>query len=85
MAKEKDTHGLLAQFVDFTKRQFDLQSRVLEKIQSDIRDIKEGQQNIENDVLTLKEDVDAIAKTVSKDALKVISHERRITRLERAR
>lgn len=85
MAKEKDTHGLLQEFIGFTKKQFELQNRVLEKVQTDIRDLKTGQRNIENDVLTIKEDVDAIAKTVSEDAMKVISHERRITRLERTR
>jgi hypothetical protein len=51
----------------------------------DIKDLKTTVKHIESDVLTIKEDVDAIAKTVSEDAMKVVLHERRITRLERAR
>ncbi len=51
----------------------------------EIKDLKTTVGHIEQDVLVIKEDVDAIAKTVSEDALKVVHHKRRITRLERTR
>lgn len=51
----------------------------------ELKDLKTTIKHIEGDVLTIKEDVDAIAKTVSEDAMKVVLHERRITRLERTR
>ncbi|HEY4501740.1 MAG TPA: hypothetical protein VJJ20_01575 [Candidatus Paceibacterota bacterium] len=57
----------------------------LEGTRKEIKDLKTTVNHIEQDVLTVKEDVDAIAKTVSRDSLTLRSHARRIVTLERSR
>lgn len=62
-----------------------LMSEHIDGTRKEIKDLKTTIGHIERDVLIIKEDVDAIASTVSDVAVKNVNHERRITRLERAR
>jgi len=55
----------------------------LERTGKEVKDIKTTVGHIEQDVLTIKQDVDAIGSSVSDIAIKNANHERRITRLER--
>jgi len=57
----------------------------LQGTNKEIKELKTTAGHIEQDVLTIKEDVDAIAKTVSRDARTLVNHGRRIVRLERLR
>ncbi len=69
MKKERDTYSLLTDFIIFTRNQFKVQEDSLKKI--------------ERDVTEIKEELHAVAKAVDKDAVTVINHENRITRLEK--
>lgn len=62
-----------------------LMSSHLEGTNKETKDLKTTVNHIEQDVLTIKEDVDAIAKKVSRDARTLLTHGRRIVRLERQR
>ena len=62
-----------------------LMSEHLRGTDKEIKDLKTTAGHIEQDVLTIKEDVDAIAKSVSRDARTLISHGRRLVRLERSK
>jgi|GEM_PF-2630294 archaellum component FlaC len=95
----KDVYEVLTDFVGFTKTQFEkvevkldkherifgLMNDQLTRIDKEVKDVKTTVRNMEQDVLTVKEDVDAIAKTVSRDSLTLRSHGRRLVNLERAR
>ena len=61
-----------------------LMSEHIDGTNKEIKDLKTTVGHIEQDVLTIKEDVDAIAKTVSRDARALVNHGRRIVRLERS-
>lgn len=91
-----DAHGLLVEFIGFSKRQFDriddqlgknyrisgLIVEQVERLAKEVRDIKTTINHTEQSVHTIQEDVDAIAKTVSKDSLTLRSHGRRLAKLE---
>jgi len=70
---EKDTTKILELIVE----RFD-------QVDKELKDIKKSQGHMEQDILTIKEDVDAIAKTVSRDARTLVNHGRRLVRLERS-
>lgn len=90
---------LLSGFVSFTKDQFEKMERRFDKndklfeilgqevvrVNKEVKDVKTTVGHIEQDVLSMKEDVDALAKTMARDSMTTRSHERRITRLERSR
>jgi archaellum component FlaC len=94
-----DVYEVLTDFVGFTKNQFEkveeklnkhdrmfgLMNDQLTRIDKEVKDIKTTVRHIEQDVLTVKEDVDAIAKTVSRDSLTLKSQGRRLVNLERSR
>ncbi|OGC88671.1 hypothetical protein A3D70_01560 [Candidatus Adlerbacteria bacterium RIFCSPHIGHO2_02_FULL_54_18] len=67
-----------------TKQILELMVERFDQVDKELKDIKKSQGHMEQDILVMKEDVDAIAKTVSRDARTLITHGRRITRLERS-
>ena len=83
MAKKKgDANSLLREFMTFVKKQFEIQKKLLEKTVEDIRDLRQGQLAHDKRFDELESAVHGISRAVDKDAVKVIDHERRTTRLE---
>lgn len=78
----KDTNGLLTELISFVKKQFDVQEKLLEKSAEDIRDLRQGQLSHDKRFDELESAVRGLSRAVDKDAVKVIDHERRLTRLE---
>lgn len=85
MGKKKEPAKLLADFMAFTKRQFELLQHVLEKTAIDIRDLRQGQLLHDKRFDEIESVMRGISRAVDKDAVKVIDQERRITRLEHSR
>ncbi|MEK7612659.1 MAG: hypothetical protein AAB449_00740 [Patescibacteria group bacterium] len=85
MAKEKDTHRLVQDFMGFTKRQFELQEKLIINLGADIRDLKEGQLMLEKQLDETQIVLRGVQRAIDRDSVKIINHERRITRLERTR
>ena len=81
----KDVGGLLKELMTFVKQQFEIQEDILEKTAEDIKDLRQGQLLHDKRFDELESAVRGISRAVDKDAVKVIDHERRITRLEHAR
>jgi hypothetical protein len=82
MAKKKEPGEMLAEFMIFVKKQFELQQRLLEKTSYDIRDLRQGQLLHDKRFDELESVARGISHAVDKDSVKVIDHERRISRLE---
>ncbi len=80
--KEKDTNGLLTELMEFVKKQFEVQGKILEDTAEEIRDLRQGQLDQEKRFDQLETAVRAVSRAVDKDAVKVIDHERRLTRIE---
>lgn len=66
----------------FVKKQFELQYKLWEKSSADIRDLRQGQLMHDKRFDEIDQVLHGISHAVDKDAVKVIDHERRITRLE---
>ena len=81
----KDVGGLLKELMTFVKQQFEIQEDILEKTAEDIKDLRQGQLLHDKRFDELESAVRGISRAVDKDAVKVIDHERRITRLQHAR
>ena len=82
MAKKKGLEELVGEFMTFVKKQFELQQKLLEKTSYDIRDLRQGQLMHDKQFDELSQTLRGISHAVDKDAVKVIDHERRITRME---
>ncbi len=77
-----NVYGLLNEFMAFTKKQFELQAQVIEKINHDVRDLRQGQMIHDKRFDEIDRANRAISHAVDRDAVKGIDHERRITKLE---
>ncbi len=66
----------------FVKKQFELQQRLLEKTSTDIRDLRQGRLMHDKQFYEIVQTLRGIAHAVDKDSVKIIDHERRISRLE---
>ncbi len=85
MAKNNKAPETIGEFVVFVKKQFELLYDVLEKTSADIRDLRQGQMMHDKRFDELEQIMRGVSRAVDKDAVKVIDHERRITRLEHSR
>ncbi|MEI7720158.1 MAG: hypothetical protein WCI89_03040 [bacterium] len=97
MAEEKlqkqilDLNKSLSGFIPFVKKQFENQEKLFEIVIADIQGVKEEIQDIKDgQVMQDKrlDDIDVVLRgvlrAVDKDSVRVVNHERRITKLERA-
>ena len=82
MKKVKDVSGQIGELTSFVKKQFELQEKLLEKTSEDIKDLRQGQLLHDKRFDELESAVRGISRAVDKDAVKVIDHERRLTRVE---
>ncbi|MDO8518302.1 MAG: hypothetical protein Q7S26_03370 [bacterium] len=82
MVKKKESGEVSGEFMTFVKRQFELQQKLLEKTVYDIRDLRQGQLLHDKQFDEIQQTLQGISRAVDKDAVKVIDHERRISRLE---
>jgi hypothetical protein len=85
MAKEKDTHELVVEFFDFTKRQMTRHEALLEKVTIDIRDMHAGQEVLERDVSEMKAELRGVARAIDSDSQTLIGLKKRVARLEKSR
>ena len=82
MVKKKGPEELMGEFMTFVKKQFELQQRLLEKTSTDIRDLRQGQMMHDKQFDEIAQALRGVSRAIDKDAVKVIDHERRISRLE---
>lgn len=82
MAKKKDPEVLMEEFMTFVKKQFELNYKLLEKTAYDIRDLRQGQMAHDKRFDEIESALRGVTRAVEKDSIKVIDHERRISRLE---
>lgn len=82
MAKKKTPEEVSEEFMGFVKHQFELQQKILEKTYYDIRDLRQGQLLHDKRFDSIEQTLRAVSYAVDKDAVKVIDHERRLSRLE---
>ncbi|MDO8518300.1 MAG: hypothetical protein Q7S26_03360 [bacterium] len=66
-------------------KKFELQEKLLVTVTADIRDLKEGQLLQDRRLDEIEVVVRGISRAVDKDAVKIITQDRRIARLERVR
>lgn len=103
MAKKEvtlgDVHGLMGEFMTFTKKQFDRVDKRLDEnyslsvlvhghmvsLHKEIKDLKESAEQVAHSVKTLQEDTEAIGRTLSKDSLTLRSYGKRLLTLERSK
>lgn len=84
MAKEKkvDTIEKLATLM---AEGFDEVNLALGHVQDDVRSLRYDVKELKSDVAEIKRDITAHGKAIDKDALALINHERRISKLEHVR
>ncbi len=82
MATKKGPEELQVEFMAFVKKQFELVQKLMEKTSYDIRDLRQGQLMHDKRFDEIDSNLRAVARATDKDSVKVIDHERRITRLE---
>jgi septal ring factor EnvC (AmiA/AmiB activator) len=90
MAKEKvDTIDKLAAlivegFSDMESR-FEEVNLALGHVQDDVRSVRYDVKDLKSEVAEIKSEIKAHGKAIDKDALALINHERRISKLEHTR
>lgn len=74
-------------FTEFAhvNKQFALLSKNILSLHEDIRDIKESQKADSEILDEVRDTLEAVAKAVDKDAVTIISHERRLKVLEKVK
>lgn len=89
MAKKEhtlnDLYELVAQFAHKTEKLFGLTNERLGAVTKEIKDLKVAIAHVEQDVLTIKEDMGSVTGAIYSNVETIKNHERRITRLERIR
>ena len=91
MAKEKkiDTieklAALVAEGFADVESKFEEVNLTLGHVQDDVRSLRYDVKELKSDVGEIKRDITAHGKAIDKDALALINHERRISKLENVR
>jgi hypothetical protein len=72
----------MAEFMTFVKKQFELQQKLMEKTAYDIRDLRQGQLMHDKKFDKVESALRGVLRAVDRDSVKVMDHERRISRIE---